>query len=179
MESDEVEWFDRPIGEAVEIVEANDGWAQMGAQWEHHITRALPGAIVDHVGSTSVPHLAAKPVIDLQVQVPDLADEATYVAALATVGLILRARGDDFRFFRFPADLGRSVHVHVCEVSSDWALDHLAFRDALRGDLTLAEAYENLKRRLARSATDRTAYTAGKTEFIANVVAQARSRRME
>lgn len=169
-----VEWFDEPIGEAVEIHDASDHWAALGRRWEERLNDALSPleARVDHVGSTSVPGLAAKPVIDIQVQVPDLTDELAYVPALESLGMVLRARGADFRFLRPPAGRARDVHIHVCEVGSVWSVEHLAFRDALRADARLAREYEALKRHLAATVAERADYNLGKESFILQVVAR-------
>jgi GrpB-like predicted nucleotidyltransferase (UPF0157 family) len=174
MSEADVEWFDQPIGEAVEVHDPSGEWAAIGHGWEERLRRALSPVpvLVDHVGSTSVPGLAAKPVIDMQVQVPDLADERAYVPALESLGTVLRARGADFRFFRPPAGRPRNVHIHVCEAGSAWAEEHLAFRDALRGDAFLAREYEGLKRRLAETVVERADYNAGKESFILAVVAR-------
>ncbi|WP_336645912.1 GrpB family protein [Microbacterium sp. USHLN186] len=175
MSDPDVEWFDQPIGEAVEIHEPSKEWLAIGQRWEERLTEALsPLPVrVDHVGSTAVPGLPAKPVIDMQVQVPDLSDESSYAIALESVGMVLRARGADFRFFRPPAGRVRDVHIHVCEVDSAWAREHLAFRDALRGDPTLARAYARLKRRLAATVTERADYNAGKESFILAAVEES------
>ncbi|WP_300268759.1 GrpB family protein [Microbacterium sp.] len=170
----DVEWFDQPIGEDVEIHTASDEWADLGRLWVKRLTDAfapLPTCI-DHVGSTAVPGLAAKPVIDIQVQVPDLTDETSYLPALEELGLVLRARGADFRFLRPPAGRTRDVHVHVCEIDSTWAAEHLAFRDALREHDSLAEEYEALKRHLAATVTERADYNRGKESFIRDVIAR-------
>lgn len=169
-----VEWFDQPIGEPVEIQSPSEEWAATGCRWEERLVEALsPLPVrVDHIGSTSVPGLAAKPVIDLQIQVADLAYEDAYVPALERMGMILRARGSDFRFLRPPAGNERNVHIHVCEAGSAWAGEHLTFRDALRGDAALAGEYERLKRRLAATADSRADYNRGKESFILEVVAR-------
>lgn len=174
MSEADVEWFDQPIGEAVEIHDPSDEWAAIGHCWEERLRETLsPLPVrVDHVGSTSVPGLAAKPVIDMQVQVPNLTDERAYVPALEGLGMVLRARGSDFRFLRPPAGRARNVHIHVCEVGSAWAEEHLAFRDALRGDVSLAREYEGLKRRLAETVVERADYNLGKESFIREVVAR-------
>ena len=168
------EWFGQPIGEAVEIHDPSDEWAAIGRRWEERLKESLSPlpVAVDHVGSTSVPGLAAKPVTDLQVQVPDLADERAYVPALEGLGMALRARRSDFRFLRPPAGRARNVHIHVCEAGSAWAVEHLAFRDALRRDASLARAYEGLKRYLAETVVERADYNLGKESFILEIVAR-------
>lgn len=174
MSEADVEWFDQPIGEAVEIHDSSGEWAVIGRSWKDRLREALsPLSVqVDHVGSTSVPGLAAKPVIDMQVQVPDLTDERAYVPALEGLGMVLRARGADFRFLRPPAGRSRNVHIHVCETGSAWAKEHLAFRDALRADVSLAQEYEGLKRRLADTVAERANYNLGKEPFILEAVAR-------
>lgn len=168
-----VEWFDAPGGEPVVLCEYTNAWLLSASNWIKRIRSALSAIDVeiDHVGSTAVPGLLAKPVIDLQVQVPDLSDESAYVPPLETLGLVRRARGNDFRFLRPPTGQQRDVHVHVCEKGSRWARDHLTFRDALRVDSARATEYGNLKSGLAQTnGHDRAAYNAGKASFIRKVI---------
>ncbi len=130
---------------------------------------------IEHVGSTAVKGLAAKPVVDLQVSVPDVDDESAYRPALEAFGLVLRAREPDHRFFRPPAGKPRDVHVHVCAQGSDWEQEHLLFRDYLRTHPDTASAYVQLKRDLARRVGhDRLAYNKGKATFIQRVISTAR-----
>jgi GrpB-like predicted nucleotidyltransferase (UPF0157 family) len=168
-----VEWFDRPGGEPVELHEHSTEWAARADEWIGVIRGALPAldTRVEHVGSTAVPGLIAKPVIDLLVSVPELADERTYRPALESLGLVLRAREPDHLFFRPPAGQPRTVHVHVCALRSPWEREHVAFRDQLRARPDIAAAYAELKRRLAEEfGSDRIAYTDGKATFIRSVI---------
>jgi GrpB-like predicted nucleotidyltransferase (UPF0157 family) len=129
---------------------------------------------VEHVGSTAVPVLVAKPVVDLQVSVSDVEDEASYRSGLESLGLVLRARERGHRFFRPPAGEPRTVHVHVCEQNSDWEHRHLVFRDELRANPEVARAYGRLKQELVREmGSDRFAYTEGKNDFIQDVIETA------
>jgi GrpB-like predicted nucleotidyltransferase (UPF0157 family) len=102
--------------------------------WIERLHKALAPLEVriEHDGSTAVPGLSAKPVIDLQVSVPSIADKNGYRPALESLGLVLRARAPDDRFFRPTASAPRTVHVHVCERGSAWERDHILFRDLLR-----------------------------------------------
>ncbi len=114
-----------------------------------------------------MPGLAAKPIIDIQVSVPDTEDEATYVPAVERAGARLRARDPGHRYFRPPADRPREVHVHVCESGSEWERNHLLFRDYLRAHPAARDAYAELKRELSQSyPDDRLAYTDAKAAFI-------------
>jgi GrpB-like predicted nucleotidyltransferase (UPF0157 family) len=128
---------------------------------------------VEHVGSTAVTGLAAKPIIDLQLSVTDVEDEADYVPPLEGAGYVLRVREPGHRMLRTPA---LDVHVHVCSVGSSWEERHLLFRDWLRHDDGDRRAYADLKRRLARRDwTDMNAYAEAKTSFIEEATARARA----
>jgi len=167
------EWFDRPSGEPVHLVEHDPSWGVQAADWMLRIKVAVGSTAesIEHIGSTAVPGLIAKPVLDLQIAVPDISKEAAYRRGLETLGLVLRQRETDHRFFRPPAGELRTVHVHVCEVGSTWEREHLAFRDWLRADVSLARAYADLKLGLARSVGyDRIAYTTGKSQFVKDVI---------
>ncbi|MBP1326179.1 GrpB-like predicted nucleotidyltransferase (UPF0157 family) [Leucobacter exalbidus] len=169
-----VEWFGEPGGEPVELSAADAAWAVTAAEWAARMHDALaPTQVtVEHVGSTSVAGMPAKPVLDLVVGVPDIADEAAYRPCLESLGLMLRQREPDHRFFRPPAGAPRSVHVHVCQHGSNRERDYLRFRDRLRADPALAAQYAALKLALSQQVgEDRAAYNAGKTSFIASVIA--------
>jgi GrpB-like predicted nucleotidyltransferase (UPF0157 family) len=170
----EVEFFDRPGGEPVELRPHAPEWAELAARWTASIGSVLGGLHphVEHVGSTAVPGLVAKPVVDLLVAIPDVVeDEPAYRTALESLGLVLRAREPGHRFFRPPAGQPRTVHVHVCQHGSDWERDFVVFRDRLRESPDLAAAYASLKQRLAADlGADRTAYTEAKAGFIRSVI---------
>lgn len=132
-------------------------------------------APIEHVGSTAVPHLPAKPILDFQAAVSALDDAAGIAAALAPTGWHhvppeLDARAWR-RFFVKVTHGHRVAHVHVMLLSTARWHQQLAFRDALRGDPHLAQRYAALKQDLAsQHVTNREAYTAGKTDFIAHVL---------
>ena len=134
---------------------------------------------VEHVGSTAVAGLAAKPIIDLMASVRDL-DEVVGQASdgLAADGWCYVPPELDQRpwrrFFVKPdqSRQRRVAHLHVIQAGHPRWAEQLAFRDALRGDEQLARQYGDLKRLLAgRYADDREAYTAAKAEFVANALA--------
>lgn len=158
-----------PRDDPIDVVDYDPAWPERFAVWRERLAVALGpvAARIEHVGSTAVPGLAAKPILDIQVSVEDLSDEYPYVPSLASLGLELRTRDVDHRYFRPVPDRPREVHVHVCAVDSEWERDHLRFPDLLRADDSLRDAYGDLKRRLAVDhADDRLAYTEGKTLFI-------------
>ena len=169
------EGSERPV-EEVEVVPYDPAWPDRFAAWRDRLVGALGATAlrIEHVGSTAVPGLAAKPVVDIQVSVADLEDESAYVRAVEGTGLRLRSRDDAHRFFRPPAERPRDVHVHVCAAGSEWERDHVLFRDLLRGDPRARAAYARAKQEARiRWADDRYAYTDAKTEVILRLLADA------
>jgi GrpB-like predicted nucleotidyltransferase (UPF0157 family) len=137
---------------------------------------------VEHVGSTAVPGLAAKPVIDLMASVTD-PDTVTAQASqrLAADGWCYVPPELDRRpwrrFFVKPdaSGLRRAAHLHLISAGHPRWAEQIAFRDALRGDHQLARKYENLKRLLTvQHADDREAYSRAKAKFVADVLRQPR-----
>jgi GrpB-like predicted nucleotidyltransferase (UPF0157 family) len=131
---------------------------------------------IEHAGATAVPGLLAKPVIDIQVSVCDVEDEASYVPPIEDLGVPLRLREPGHRYFRPAGDQPRAVQIHVCGVGGEWERDHLLFRDYLRADPEARDAYARLKRDLAdRYRDDRLAYNEAKTGFILDTLSEAYS----
>jgi len=131
---------------------------------------------VDHVGSTSIPGLGAKPTIDIQVSIPSMVPRRAYVDALQAIGYrwTLDPWTDEHEFFSLDADGARAFQVHACLAGGAWERRHLAFRDWLRTHPDDAAAYERLKRELAAAhPRDVCAYVDGKTEFIRSIEARA------
>jgi GrpB-like predicted nucleotidyltransferase (UPF0157 family) len=135
---------------------------------------------IDHVGSTSVPGLDAKPVIDIQISVTPLHPLAPWVEALAAAGYRHVPHPDDatYPFLHRPVDWPHTHHIHLCEVGGREERVHLAFRDYLRAHPEEAAAYAAVKRRLARehdagTFASRNAYAEAKSAFIAPRIARA------
>ncbi|HUP29122.1 MAG TPA: GrpB family protein [Usitatibacter sp.] len=128
-------------------------------------------AVIEHIGSTAVPGLGAKPIIDVMVGVADLAMVERRIAELQADGYryvaeFERAMPMRRYFVKTHAQPGH-FHVHAVLLDSPFWKSHLAFRDALRRDAKLAADYWKLKQRLAaRYPNDREAYTDGKSAFI-------------
>lgn len=171
----DTEFIGRASLDPIEVVDPSPGWPGVFAEWQARLAAALGGTArrIEHIGSTAVPGLVAKPIIDVLVSVADLDEESRYVPAIESLGPALRLREPGHRYFRAPGER-RVVHVHVCEAGGRWERDHLLFRDYLRAVPEAVAAYAGLKRRLAeRFRHDRTAYTEGKTEFITGLLTDA------
>lgn len=160
----------------VAVVEYDPSWPERYREWHERLATGL-GAVarrIDHVGSTSVPGLAAKPTIDIQISVARLDDEDAYAPILVELGLVLRSRDDLHRFFRPPRDRIRDVHVHVCEADGSWEREHLLFRDHLRAHADARRRYAAAKRAaVARWGNDRIAYGEAKSDVILDQLAAA------
>lgn len=167
---------DRPRRDPVEIVSYDDSWPILFDAWSHRLSSAL-GTIakrIEHIGSTAVSGLPAKPVIDIQVSVEDLTDEPRYVPAIEALGVQLRSRDDEHRYFRPFSGRPRDVQVHVCAVGSRWERVHLLFRDYLRADAAARLSYTESKREAAaRWREDRIAYTEAKSGTILKLIEAA------
>ena len=165
-------------GDLIEVVDYDPAWPVRFAAWHATLRDALgPTALrIEHVGSTSVPGLAAKPTIDVQVSVADLADEQAYVPPLEAVGLQLRSRDSVHRYFRPFAGGPREINLHVCEVGSGWETEHLRFRDYLRTHPAACDEYARAKRAAAALwADDGFAYTDAKSATVLDILDRALS----
>jgi GrpB-like predicted nucleotidyltransferase (UPF0157 family) len=169
--------------ESVELRSPDATWQERGERERRLLeTRLRPWlvAAVEHVGSTAVPGLAAKPILDLQAAVADLECATDVAAALAADGWYYVDPNIDGRpwrrLFVKVAAGRRAAHLHVMAPDTPRWGEQLAFRDALRADPELAQAYAALKRTLARRhADDREAYTAAKTAFVHAALGRGRA----
>ena len=135
---------------------------------------------VEHVGSTSVPGLVAKPIIDIVLAVADAADEASYVPAMEAAGYVLRIREPAWYEHRLFKDPAATVNLHVFSVGCDEINRMLAFRDRLRNDDGERRRYETAKRELAaRDWTYIQHYADAKSEVIEAILAEAVERQDE
>lgn len=151
------------------VEDYDDDWPRRFDELYRCLRRSLAelNPIIEHMGSTAVPGLAAKPVIDIMVAVPDVEDEASYMSGIERCGVTFRSGDDGHRYFKPMPPLPRTVQIHVVDAGSEWQRTHLLFRDYLRAHPDVAKAYGDLKKDLAvRYRTDRLAYNAAKTGFI-------------
>jgi GrpB-like predicted nucleotidyltransferase (UPF0157 family) len=127
---------------------------------------------IHHVGSTAVPGLEAKPIIDILAGVRDLEESQRCFEPLARLGYLYAPYlPEEMHWFCKPHPSRRTHHLHLAPAGSRRYLDELSFRDRLRGDAGLAAEYLALKRDLARRfANDREAYTDAKSVFVRRVL---------
>ena len=167
-----------PIGlerETAHLVAYDPTWPDF-YESEARLIRAHLGVAarkLAHIGSTAVPGLEAKPIIDIMLAIPSLRAPKTVFVALARLGYEHRRFDDipDRLFFGKHAGSSRTHNLSVCEVNLDFWQRHLLFRDCLRSNAELARSYGRLKRELAaRHPTDLVAYTNGKSAFVAHAL---------
>ena len=162
--------------EPVVLCGYDDRWPLQFDEWRGRAAAALGyrASRIEHVGSTSVPGMSAKPVIDIQVSVPELRDEDAYVPALRSLGVILRSRDRDRRYLRPGGGAPRTVQFHVCAAGSKWERDHVLFRDYLRSSHAARDTYGRAKQETAATwHDDRIAYTEAKTGVILDLLEEA------
>lgn len=177
----------RVVQEDVELTPYDPRWPVLFEEEKRHLLACLPRDLlgrIEHFGSTAVPGLAAKPIIDMLVEVRNLDATRTRVAP------ILEGQGYDYFwrptwgddsppyyawFIKRDANGVRTHHIHMVEPDFEhW--DRLLFRDYLIEHPEIAREYQALKTRLASAnPNDRVAYTAGKTEFVVRITDEARA----
>ncbi|BDZ50763.1 UPF0157 protein [Frondihabitans sucicola] len=153
----------------------DEGWASVFLEHRGRILEALAAADVEieHIGSTAVRGLAAKPIVDIVVTVSDITAEEDYLDGLLAVGYELRVREPGHRLVRTPA---RDVHVHLYERDDPAVDDYLLLRDHLRSDADDCALYESTKRDLLRRRwDDMNDYADAKTDVILSIKARARA----
>lgn len=153
------------------IVGHRDTWRREFSRLAVVLAQAIPGVVaVEHVGSTAIPGMAARDILDVEVIVDSVEDEAAFSAPLRRLGFRrfdppdLAAAG--LRLF-VPDDGSGRVHVHVCERGSIQRRRHVAVRDYLRAHPDEARRYADVKREAARRAAGhRVAYSRAKDQYL-------------
>ena len=158
---------------AIVLVEYDPEWPRRFEVERRRIRAALDSLVlrIEHIGSTAVPGLAAKPIVDILVGVEDADDEKVFGRALEAAGYELRVREPGHRMFRTPA---RDVHVHVWNEIDPEVARHLRFRNRLRVSAEDRREYERVKRELvSQDWADMNDYADAKTEVIQAILARA------
>jgi GrpB-like predicted nucleotidyltransferase (UPF0157 family) len=165
-----------PLAKPVELVDYDPAWPGLFDREAGRIRGALgdQARVLEHTGSTSVPGLAAKPIIDMTLAVPDSADEDAYLPALEAAGYVLRIREPEWyehRVFRGP---DTNVNLHVFSEGCPEIDRMVGFRDWLRSNPADRELYERTKRELAAKKWDYVQdYADAKTAVVEEIVARA------
>ncbi len=165
-----------PHNAPITLADYDPAWPALFSREADRIRSILGGAArrVEHVGSTSVPGLAAKPIIDILLAVPDSADEQAYVPALGAAGYVLRIREPDWfehRLFKGP---DTDINLHVFSVGAAEIDRMLLFRDWLRSHDADRDAYLRVKRDLARRSWRHVQhYADAKTAIVQEIMARA------
>jgi GrpB-like predicted nucleotidyltransferase (UPF0157 family) len=157
-------------------------WPEIFAAHAEKIASALgPVALaIEHIGSTSVPELGAKPIVDMLLVVENSANEAAYLAKLVAAGYVLRVREPDFHEHRMLRTPERDVHVHVLSRGSTEIDRYLTFRDWLRTHTADRQLYEATKRQLAAlDWHDMNAYADAKSEVVEAILLRAQAARRQ
>jgi GrpB-like predicted nucleotidyltransferase (UPF0157 family) len=159
----------------IEIVEYNPHWAIEFSREQQVIAQALAPWLSgppEHIGSTAVPSLAAKPVIDIMAPVASLEASIGCIGAAARIGYVhFPYKPDQMHWFCKPSPEHRTHHLHLVPTNSRLLLERLAFRNVLRTSEALRAEYQELKYQLAtQHRGDREAYTEAKSAFVQRVV---------
>ena len=171
------------VGEApvtfqpIVLVEYDPAWPGLYEREEARIRNALGdrALLVEHVGSTSVPGLPAKPIVDIVLVVGDSSDEVDYVPRLEAAGYVLRIREPDWYEHRMFKGPDTNVNVHVYSEGCEEIERYLLFRDWLRRDPVDRERYEQAKWELAeRDWKFVQNYADAKSEIVEEIIARAR-----
>lgn len=148
-------------------------WQQIFSEEQARLHACLGDYVLDiqHVGSTSIPNMVAKPILDIGIAVAEYEEAARCVQPIEQLGYLYRGENGIPRRRYFVKGDPTSHHVHMVEIQSENWATMIRFRDHLRQHPDVAEAYAALKQRLAEQfPTNRTAYQDGKAEFIQQVL---------
>lgn len=166
----------QPLNAHIQLSEYDPQWPRLFEREAQRVRAALGGRVLrlEHVGSTSVPGLAAKPRIDMLLAVADSADEASYLPALEAAGYVLRIREPDWYEHRVFNGPDTDVNLHVFPNDCEEVERMLLFRDWLRSHAADRKLYERTKRRLARRDWKYTQnYADAKTEVVEEILRHA------
>jgi GrpB-like predicted nucleotidyltransferase (UPF0157 family) len=165
----------------VSVVEYRPQWQEMFEEEKQFLQTVLGEvpARVEHIGSTAVAGLAAKPIIDIMVGLPDFSLADDLVPEIETLGYEYIKKYEDEmpfrRYFAKNSDGIRTHQIHMVEIGGEFWARHLLFRDYLRQNPDMAKNYAALKKRLAeREWEDVNEYADAKTEFIKSIENKAR-----
>ena len=158
----------------IRVVPYNPNWPDMYRQEARQIVKALSGQIIliHHIGSTAIPGIKSKPIIDCLIEISQIEEMDAYNPAMIALGY--KPRGENGisgrRYFVKGSAEVHTYHLHVFQIGHQQIARHLNFRDYLRAQPEQAQSYSKLKEKLAQKFPyDSVAYTEGKNEFIQTI----------
>ncbi|MCK4870801.1 MAG: GrpB family protein [Gammaproteobacteria bacterium] len=160
----------------IKIVDYDPRWPKLFLQEQHLLLQTLENhdLIIEHIGSTTVPNLATKPVIDIMLGTHDLATAETLITPLTKIGYQYIAefeKNNPDRRFLHKTDGKNTFHLHLTARNNDFWKKQLFFRNYLQANKTSMLAYQKLKRELAEKYQDNIVkYYTAKTDFICNIL---------
>jgi GrpB-like predicted nucleotidyltransferase (UPF0157 family) len=163
----------------IELVEYSPQWPQLFIREAERVRTTLGPRVLmlEHVGSTSVPGLAAKPIIDMILAVADSADESAYVPAMESAGYVLRIREPEWNQHRLFKGPDTYINLHVYSLGCPEIDKMLIFRDWLRANDADRNLYERTKRELAQQTWKYVQnYADAKTAVVEEILARAHAR---
>jgi GrpB-like predicted nucleotidyltransferase (UPF0157 family) len=166
----------KPFAGRIELADYDPEWPSLFEHEAERIRRILGERVlrIEHTGSTSVPGLPAKPIIDITLEVPDSTDEAAYVVPLEAAGYRLTIREPDWYEHRLLKGPDTNINLHVFSQGCEETERMVAFRDWLREHDADRELYERAKRELARREWKYVQnYADAKTEVVREILARA------
>ena len=166
------------------IVPYHPKWADYFRQERELLLRTLGDTALEirHIGSTSIPGMPAKPILDILVGLQTLSAVEPFVGALRSIGYEDRGNGDEpgRRYFVKGTPENRTHHLNFCKLNGAFWNNHILFRDYLENHPDIARQYAELKRALVgKCSNDRPAYTSGKEEFVRSILKLARGEGLE
>ncbi|HUV24659.1 MAG TPA: GrpB family protein [Methanomassiliicoccales archaeon] len=164
--------------DVVEIVDYDPRWKDLFNEERELLEDALSGLMtsIEHVGSTSIPGMASKPVIDIMVCVKKQSSPDVYIERVGPLGYIYQQQEDEPERIYFMKGMPRTYHLHFIAHDSKQYWEHILFREYLIANKDAFEEYADLKRSLAKQyREDREGYWAGKDGFIKSTLEKARS----
>ncbi|MBW4656343.1 MAG: GrpB family protein [Kaiparowitsia implicata GSE-PSE-MK54-09C] len=167
------------ILDAIRLSPHNPEWAKEFQQEKQRILHLIEPSVIDiqHIGSTSIPSISAKPIIDILIALVQPGLTANHMTSLQSLGYLYEGQVlnlAEHHFFR--KGMPRTHHIHIADFESDFWHRHILFRDYLRAHIKEAKRYNQLKHELSKKFEfDRKSYTMSKTPLIESILANARS----
>jgi len=169
----------KPIIAPVEIINYDPAWTTLFLNEKEEISQAIGQYVmsIEHIGSTSIVNMPAKPEIDILVGLAHLTDAAQCINPLAQIGYPyyqrFEATSPERRYFRKSEGVQPLVHIHMVEQTSDFYQGRIAFRDYMRSHPEVAAQYAAIKQNLVKKfGGDRLKYSEEKSSFVAQILTQ-------